>query len=172
MIRFGIQDYEPHWLQGRSDITAAHGGRLASLTGQALQHVWVVWDLDADEWFTDAPVLLDFGDQRVSIDHQKFDDLCITWDTVDPTRAIEDHEFNLAWRPDAMPQLAELAGRTLQRVVLLEWNGGPGDVASGTIAIGLDFAPAWLTIFNALDENGFAFGTPGGGYRHHLLLDS
>ncbi|BEL04474.1 hypothetical protein Q0Z83_026650 [Actinoplanes sichuanensis] len=169
MIRFGIQDYEPHWLNGRDSIAAVHGRRLARLAGRALLHVWVVWDLEDDEWFTDAPVLLDFGDERVTIDHQKFDDLCITWDAVDPTRSIEDSYFNLVWRPDATPQLAELAGQTLQRVALLEWAGDRSDMANGSVAIGLDLSPHWLTIFNALDENGFGFGGPDEQYRAHYF---
>ena len=173
MARFGIQDYEPDWLNGRVSITAAHGQRLTALAGRTLQHVWLVWDLDADEWFEDAPVLLDFGDERVGIDHQKFDDLCITWNTVDPTCAIEDPSdedpFNLAWRPDPTPQLAELAGLTLNCVELLEWVGADDDMANGSVAIGLDLTSTWLTIFNALDENGLAFGPPDSSYRHHYL---
>ncbi|XVU28163.1 hypothetical protein ACQPZJ_14295 [Actinoplanes sp. CA-054009] len=135
----------------------------------------MVWDLKADEWFADAPVLLDFGDERVSVDHQKFDDLCITWNRLDPSRAIVDsswdHDslFELAWRPEPTPQLAELAGRRLNRVVLLEWSGAADDLANGSVAIGLDVSPAWLTIFNALDENGFAFGRPEDSYRLHYL---
>jgi hypothetical protein len=134
----------------------------------------MVWDRKADEWFADAPVLLDFGANRVSIDHQKFDDLCVTWNTVDPNRSIEDSAdedslFDLVWRPDPTPQLAELAGRTLSRVTLLEWAGGDHDMANGSIALGFDLAPAWLTIFNAMDENGVAFGPPDGCYRRHHL---
>ncbi|MEU4162136.1 hypothetical protein [Actinoplanes sp. NPDC026670] len=169
MFRFGIQDYEPRWLRGRDSITAVHGLRLAGLAGRTLTHVWVVWDLDDDEWFTNAPVVLDFDDERVSIDHQKFDDLCITWNTVDPSRPIEITGFNLAWRPDATPQLAELAGQTLHHTALLEWDGGRGDMANGNVTIGFDFSPYWLTIFNALDENGFDFGEPDKRYRHHRL---
>jgi len=173
MARFGIQDYEPEWLNGRDSIMALHGRRLARLAGRALEHLWLVWDLDADTWFEDAPVILDFGDERVSIDHQKFDDLCITWNAVDPTRSIEDpadeDPFHLAWRPEPTPQLAELAGRTLNRVELLEWAGGKDDMANGSIAIGLDLAPDWLTVFNALDENGLAFGPPDDCYRRHPL---
>ncbi|MCZ7373582.1 hypothetical protein [Micromonospora sp. WMMC250] len=56
MLRYGIQDYQPQWLNGRSNIAAAHARRLAGLVGLTLQHVWLVWDLDDDEWFTDAPV--------------------------------------------------------------------------------------------------------------------
>jgi len=169
MNRFGIQDYQPQWLNGRKDITEAHGQRLDALTGHALNQVWLVWDLDADEWFTDAPVLLDFGIDQVEIDHQKFDDLSITWNTIDPHRAIEDASFHLAWRAGALPELRILPGRILQAVELLEWASDRHDMANGSVAIGLDLAPAWLTIFNAMDENGLEHHPPGPNYRRHRV---
>jgi hypothetical protein len=169
VIRFGIHDYQPQWLNGRKNITNAHAARLAGLVGHALNHMWLVWDLDADQWFTDAPVLLDFGIDQVEIDHQKFDDLSITWNTVDPTRAMEDIHFHLAWRPEPLPQLQALPGRTLESVELLEWASDGHDVANGSVAIGFNLTPAWLTIFNALDENGFEHHPPGPNYRRHRI---
>lgn len=170
MFRFGIQDYRPLWLNGRASITAAHGRRLAGLTGLTLARVWLVWDLDADEWFTDAPVLLDFGTEQVEIDHQKFDDLSITWNTINPTRAIEACDFQLAWRAEPLPPLAELTGRVLRHVELLEWAAdGRRDLANGSIAIGFDFGSAWLTVFNSMDENGVEHHPPGPNYRRLRL---
>ncbi|MEV4664413.1 hypothetical protein AB0J85_20985 [Micromonospora echinofusca] len=60
MFDFGIPGYQPNWLHARRDVEAAHGARLAALAGRTLSHVWLVWDLDGDEWFADCPVLLDF----------------------------------------------------------------------------------------------------------------
>ncbi|GIF67446.1 hypothetical protein Ais01nite_54810 [Asanoa ishikariensis] len=170
MIRFGIRDYQPHWLNGRDNVIAAHGRRLAGLAGRTLQQVWLVWDLDDDEWFADAPVLFDFGEEQVEIDHQKFDDLSITWNTVDPARPIEDSYFHLAWRAEPLADLQHLPGHSLRSIEILEWIGdGQRDMAEGSLAIGFDFAPAWVTIFNALDENGLEYGPPGPHYRRHRL---
>lgn len=169
VTRFGIQDYQPQWLNGRKNITNAHARRFAGLVGRTLNHIWLVWDIDADQWFSDAPVLLDFEIDQVEIDHQKFHDVSITWNTVDPTRAIEDSYFHLEWRPEPVPQLQALPGRTLQSVELLEWASDSQDLANGSIAIGLDLAPAWLTIFNALDENGLDYQPPGRNYRRHRV---
>ena len=169
MIRYGIQDYQPHWLNGRDSIIAAHGRRLAGLAGLTLQQVWLVWDLDDDEWFSDAPVLLDFGADQVEIDHQKFNDLSITWHTIDPSRAIEDSCFRLAWRAQPLPDLIDLPGRRLRDVELLEWIGEDNDMAGGSLAVGFNLAPAWLTIFNAMDENGLDHEPPGPRYRRHRI---
>lgn len=170
--RFGIEDYQPRWLNGLDPITAAHGDRLAALVGSRLRHVWVVWDLDGDEWFSDAPVLLDFDGDQVEIDHQKFDEVSITWNTVDPSRTIdhlEDSSFRLAWRPEPLPDLADLCGRVLHHVELLEWVRDARDFAHGSVAVGLDLAPAWLTVVNTLDENGFEHEPPGSCYRRHRV---
>lgn len=167
MARFGIEDYQPCWLRGVNEILTAHGPRLAALTGQRLRHVWVVWDLDEDEWFTDAPVLLDFGTEQVELDHQRFDELSLTWNTMDPTREITDPWFHLQWRAEALPELATLPGQVLRDVELLEWCGG--DVADGSVAVGFTFDVAQLTVYNTLDENGFEYQSPGPEYRRHSL---
>lgn len=170
MFRFGIEGYRSNWLNGRDSITATHSRRLAALAGRKLLHVWLAWDLDDDEWFSDAPVLLTFDDdEQVEIDHQKFDDLSVTWNTIDPAQPIEDPGFHLAWRPEPLPQLANLSGRTLDHVELLEWAGTDGDMANGSIDVGLDFTSAWLTVFNALDENGLAHDLPDSRYRRHRI---
>ncbi len=169
MTRFGIQDYDPRWATCRRALTALHGARLSALAGLVLRHVWVVWDLDDDTWFTDAPVVLDFGATRLAIDHQKFADVALTWDSVDPARPIADDAFQLRWRPEALPGLAGLPGRTMHHVELLEWTGARGDAATGSVALGFDLTPAWLTVYNAMDENGFEHTPPDARYRRHRL---
>jgi hypothetical protein len=72
----------------RDPTSTAHGRRLAGLAGRTLHHVWLVWDLRADEWFTDCLVVLDFGDEHVEINHQKFDDLSSTFNSIDPRQTV------------------------------------------------------------------------------------
>ncbi|TDB82088.1 hypothetical protein [Micromonospora sp. KC721] len=54
-------------------------------------------------------------------------------------------------------------GRLVAAVEPLEWAGG--DLADGGVALGLRFADGWLTLYNALDENGIAFGQLDPQYR-------
>lgn len=170
MFDFGIPGYQPQWLHGRDTIIAVHGRRLADLAGLTLHHVWLVWDMEADEWFTDCPVLLDFGDQHVAVNHQKFDDLAVTFDTIDLTQPVvwpTSDGFQLAWRPEPLTRLTALPGQQLHHVDLLEWAGG--DLADGSIAIGFSFTAGHLTIYNALDENGLGYETPTSDwYRYRL----
>ncbi|WP_089017413.1 hypothetical protein [Micromonospora coriariae] len=170
MFDFGISGYQPHWLQDRNAIAAAHGHRLAALSGQTLRHVWLVWDLGADEWFPDCPVLLAFDDEQVEINHQKTDDLSVTFNSINPAEPVEwptSDGFPLAWRSEPLPELAALCGQRLDHAQLLEWIGG--SMADGILAVGFTLTEGQLTIYNALDENGLEFDTPGQEWRRQPL---
>lgn len=178
MSYFDIQGYEPQYLIGRSEIIAAHGQRLRALTGHRLRHAWLLWDGDEDEWFVNGPVLLDFGADQVEINHSRFCDLSITWNTVTaagqaPWSFGWDEEplpyrVQLGWRDDARPELAELHGQRLQSVELLEWKPY-ADMADGMVAVSFVFPCGRVTVCNALDENGLEFGEPDSRYRRHPL---
>lgn len=162
---FGIDGYRPVWLRGYAATAAAHGPRLTALVGRALQRVWLVWDLDDDEWFADCPVLLDFGTDQVEVNHWKLDELSVTWNSIDPSRPVTWADFRLAWRPEPLPQLAPLPGQPLQRVELLEWTGG--DMGNGSVDLQFVFPATYLTVHNGMDENGLSFDPPGPHHTRH-----
>jgi hypothetical protein len=139
------------------------------LEGRRLTQTFVVWDLDDDAWFSDGLVLLAFEGEQVEIVHQKFDELSITWNTVDPSRQLDwgGQGFRLEWRPGVPSELAGLRGQRLRDVELLEWTGE--DVARGMVAVSFAFPDGRVTIYNALDENGMEFGIPDRRYASHRL---
>lgn len=160
MFDFGIDGYRPRWLNDRSAILAAHGERLQALIGRSLTRVWLVWDSQDDEWFSDCPVVLDFAGEQVEINHQKFDELSITWNTIDPRRPVRwpVPGFELGWRHGPSPRLRALQGQTVHDVELPEWTGD--DMAEGTTTVGFRFSRDELVVVNALDENGLILGPP------------
>jgi hypothetical protein len=164
---FGIGGYRPHWLNGRLAVEAGHGRRLRALIGRPLARAWLVWDVQDDEWFSDCPVLFDFTGEQVEINHQKFDDLSITWNTVDPHQPVRWPDFDLRWRHDTRAELHALQGQVLQDVQLLEWTGD--DLARGSVAVSFRFPHDRLTIANALDENELTSGPPDARYQRHTL---
>jgi hypothetical protein len=165
---FDIQGYEPQWLHGVPLTTSVHGERLQALAGRRLRHIWLLWDLDDDRWFADGPVLLDFEGEQVEVSHKRFDDLSITWNTVDPSEQQtwtwgdwghpDDYPVRLGWRHDAHPQTVALQGQQLQAAELLVYAGG--DMADGMVAVSFAFPDGRLTISNGLDENRLEFGDP------------
>ncbi|MER6590034.1 hypothetical protein [Micromonospora chalcea] len=169
-FNFGIPAYQPDWRHGISDIASRHAQRLRGLVGRRLTSTSVVWDDDDDSWFADCPMVLDFDEERLENNHQKFDDISITWCTIDVTRAPlwpTSDGFRLRWRDDAPASLAARHGQRLTAVELLEYVGG--DLADGSVALGLRFAGDWLTIYNALDQNGIEVGEISPQYRRHRL---
>ncbi|MEV6560492.1 hypothetical protein AB0M22_32560 [Nocardia sp. NPDC051756] len=177
MAYFDIEGYQPQWLSGRREIADAHGRRLQALLGRRLTRAWLAWDRDDDQWFADGPVLLDFDGEQVELNHQKFDDLSITWNTVDPIEQAtwsngddddpDVHTFHLSWRHDTRPELVALEGQQLQAIELLEWAGR--NVADGMVAVSFIFADDRVTISNGMDENELEFGAPLAEYRSHQL---
>ncbi|GAB0105901.1 hypothetical protein JMUB6875_48830 [Nocardia sp. JMUB6875] len=181
MSYYGIHGYQPRWLTGRAAIESAHGPRLSRLVGRSLSNSWLVWNQADDEWFADCPVVLDFDGERVEITHQKFDELSITWNSIDPhsqrswSDPVDDdpeiHAFHLSWRSDAIAALTALEGQPLLAVDLLERTSQRADFAAGMTAVSFAFADSRVTISNGLDENSLEFGAPQAGYIQHPLRD-
>ncbi|WP_030985719.1 hypothetical protein [Streptomyces sp. NRRL S-1813] len=167
MFDFGIDGYQPVWLHGRREVVREHGHRLRGLAGRTLTRVWMVWDVEDDEWFCDCPVLFDFDGEQVEVNHHKFDDLSLTWNTIDTGRPVRWPGFDLRWRPEPLPELDALRSLSLKGVELLEWTGR--DVAQGSVDVSFDFEANRATVFNALDENGLSFGPPGPRQRAYAL---
>jgi hypothetical protein len=172
---FGIEGYEPQWHHSGRTLAAAHRARFRRLVGQTLHDAWLMWDLDADRWFADGPVILGFDDTNVEITHRKFDDCAITWNQVDMLMPLHWPGIRLDWRADAHPALRTVRGRRLREVNVIErlmaahwrptvlhavellFEGGPatgGRGGSRGRPAGSAGGVARLAIFNALDENG------------------
>lgn len=164
MSLYGIAGYDPVWRPG-TEVRREHGERLAALAGRRLTAAWLVWDTDGDEWFPDGPVVFDFEGERVELNHVKLDELSLTWGLADVSAPIGWSEPRLAWRSAAEPRLSGLTGRVLDAVELLVFDSGGRDLADGTVAVRFAFGATGVTVFNALDENGLAFGAPGEWYR-------
>lgn len=76
-----------------------HSAALNSLVGACLTGAWTIW-IDDSSWFADGPVALQFDASRqFEICWQEFDDLSISWNTIDtgvkPTMWVED----VSWTP-------------------------------------------------------------------------
>lgn len=160
---FGIGDYWPVCQRGIEAVAATHGAHLTSLLGRTLEHAWVLWDVQADSWFADAPVVFDFGDEQLEIQHHKLDELSITWGAIDARAPVTWPESELVWRDDAIPDLERLHGQRVTAGELFEWLGP--DLANGMVAVGITFEHGQVLVYNALDENGLGFGRPDPEYR-------
>lgn len=143
---------------------------LRNLVGLRIAAAWTVWNLEHDEWFADLPVVIGFEEgPQLEVCWEKFDDLSITWDTIDvavtPKAWVE---WPLEWRQTAHPALAACVGSTIQDAQATTFRfttqntDHPHDVSSVWLTAGLWLATSGggVHIFNALDENGLSDARP------------
>lgn len=169
----GVPGYRPRWLTGVRAIAAAHGDRLRALVGRTLTRTWLVCDARTGAWMADWPVVICFEDDRIEISHQKFDELSLTWGSIDLSRPIDwppDWEQAPVWTADPLAGLPALRGQPLRSVALLERSGADHDLANGSVAVHLAFPEGQLTVFNGLDENSIDLDPPSPEYRRHTLI--
>lgn len=149
----GISGFRPQWLNGFKTIRATHAEQLAWLPGHKLTASAVVKFAEDGDWSADCPVVLTFDNEQIEVCHQKFDDLSITWNTINtasPITGWEESGLTPLWRFDD-ERLAPLHGHVLQEVALLKYVGR--DMANGMVAVEFAFPDGLIRIANALDEN-------------------
>jgi hypothetical protein len=164
-----VSGWRPDFRPGHEQV-ALHAARLHAVLGQRIVESWGVWDLEHDEWFADLPVVLQFNaGVGLEVCWEKFDDLSITWDTIDvgvtPTGWVE---WPLEWRPHPLPALAAVAGQTVSALAATSFLfrtqnvDQPHDVSEAWLTTGLWLGTesGGLHIFNALDENGVDTNPP------------
>ncbi len=161
-----IPGYRPDWRSGASGIRANWGELVAGLAGRRLAQIWLLYSPD-DEWFSDAPVLVQLDDTVLEICHHKLGELSITVDTIDLDRPVEWawEGWSWEWRKSGLEETASLIGQQIDSVGFVEWRGGSDDVANGMVALRVDVGDETLLVFNGLDENAVAVGPPDERYR-------
>lgn len=162
----------------RPDFLPAHeqlqrqAARLRDFVGDRLETAWIVWDLERDTWLADLPVVLVLNDGRqLEVCWEKFDDLSITWDTIDlavKPRAWVD--WPLEWRQEAHSALAAAmpVGELVQVAATrssthIRRSAERHDADRTWATTGLWFEGPGGTgvhVLNALDENGLSSTPP------------
>lgn len=169
---FGISGFRPRFVTTPSALPL---DLLRSVVGRTLRASWVMWDVTADEWFPDGPVILDLDGVHIEFCAQKFDEISVTADEIKTTARIDwaglSADLPLEWRKDAIPALRAHEGQRLAaiRIVEARWRttvlgdrdrpervGREEDWGWVLHGIELAFPRGAVTLFNALDENGVA----------------
>ncbi|GIE85927.1 hypothetical protein SAMN06264365_104522 [Actinoplanes regularis] len=142
---------------------------LLALVGRRLQAGWTGWDPARNVWRPEFPVVLVFeGGVQLELAWQKWNDLSITWNTVDlgtpPTVLSTPYE----WCSSQPHPLAAVAGRTLTGWAVTEspyFDGEtdlsgelPMDAVAGwsTQGLWIEFAGIGLHVYSGADANGIS----------------
>lgn len=162
MWESGISGWRADWRPGAEQVTL-HASELVSLAGAKLTGAWSIW-IGTDDWFADMPVVLEFdGSRRLEVCWQRFDDLSLSWNTIDIDVTPKAWVDDLFWRPMAHAALRMNEGQIVTSVATTDFTLTISDAdsprpgaRSTTFTGGLWFETTGpgLHIFNALDANG------------------
>jgi len=160
---FDISGWAPQWLPAREQLDVQRD-RLLACSGQRIVDSWLVWNLELDKWFADLPVILSLDDGRhLEVCWQKFDELSITWNTIDVSRApVAWVTWPLVWRSQGHKALRAVTGSIITAVASTEHRFTTRQATTGAEehaawlvgGLWLETNDKSLQIFNALDENG------------------
>lgn len=167
---------EPHVSGWKPDFLSAdlqlekQASLLSALVGDHVVAAWTVWMVDQDEWFADLPVVLELKSGRqMELCWEKFDDLSVTWDTIDlavtPKAWVD---WPLEWRREENSPFGPIFGSPITEVAAsrllfrTENVDHPDDVRATWLTTGLWIGTqaGGLHVFNALDENGVSGNRP------------
>ena len=116
-MTFEISGWQADWQPAREQLVR-HTDRFRGLGGKQVKRGWVAWIEEHEERFPDLPVIVEFEDGvRLEVCWQKFDDLSITWNSIDVTvPPMAWVTWPLSWRLAGHPALTKVAGAVVTQV--------------------------------------------------------
>lgn len=163
-----VGGYRPRWLYTAREILDVHGERLSRLAGRPLEHTWVLWDRDLDEWYSEGPVVFQFAGERLTACHRRTGECSLSWDDLDPTEPVDagDESLRLTWRADITPAAEQVVGHPLRLLELVE----EGDPDGRWLISGLDFGfdSPHLVLANVDGHNALSAGA-GSDHAHRRI---
>lgn len=168
---YGIADYEPRYCTTVDEVTRTIGDNLRQIIGRPFSAAYLIWDQD-DEWHPDGPVVLRFKDLQLEICAWGLDKLSLTFNEIDLGHSPSwyDSSVTLKWRLDPFEEFVGLVDGRVEAISVLEFHSqarvvssnNPSEIGKVESAwllpgIELQFTSGWLSVYNALDENGISF---------------
>ena len=152
----GVADWRPQLFVRAADVGAALGDELRALRGQRLEAVWVMWDREGDEWWSDGPVILQIGGRQVEVSVFKSNELYVSLDAIDRDAGLfwaEDME--LVWRDSPFDELIPFVGQVVERIGCGEYSSTRARWA--LVSLDVKLAGGHLAVENGGDENAFRY---------------
>ncbi|GAA4607066.1 hypothetical protein BJY16_006138 [Actinoplanes octamycinicus] len=121
----GIAGYRPVACTTVDQVRDRHGRQLRDLAGRRLTSATALCFTCDGEWCSTGVLILDFDGPRLELCGDGFDELYLSFGTIDVRAPIDsedqdDPDLRLAWADPAQPELDALLGRPLQEARILE----------------------------------------------------
>ncbi|MFD1778498.1 hypothetical protein ACFSFW_07440 [Fredinandcohnia salidurans] len=150
---FGIKNYEPIFYSNYNEFIKEHGEGLRRLKGSPLEAIITVHNANDGEFWSDCPVILVIG--GIQLEFCTFKDcVSVTWDEIDMNERLDwygSQNLQLEWQKNIVENVTSMIGKKIEEVEIIEASPG---ILHG---IGFQIGANYVSIFNALDETGFAY---------------
>lgn len=81
MNEWGIKNYQPYWTN--SSIELASRLLKASLEDLKIQSIWMLWDNEEQQWFEDAPVVINTATKQLEFCANKLEYFSFSFNSID-----------------------------------------------------------------------------------------
>ena len=161
---WGIHDYRPQWSKQAGELREHLRAIRADFTGRPIHAVWTLWDVENDEWFNDAPVIVDVGGSRLEICATKLDEMSVSVNTIDIAKPVfwcsdeDDGEPAMRWTDRIHSCLTGVASQRIESFCIMEYriDSGLQDMLGlnwVVAGIGLELEDGYFEVSNGLDCN-------------------
>ena len=149
-----IQGYTPEWVLDKSKAEELIEKLSNNWVGKTIECSYVGWYTPDDSWYEDFPIILIIDGEKVEICWQQFDSLSITKNQINLDNCISYDEI-VPYKKNALAELNRAMGKKILSVKLGMSSMTIEDKMIPMInSVDFELENGFLTIFNALDENG------------------
>ena len=149
-----IQGYKPEWVLDKAKAEELIAAWSRKWAGKSIEKTFVGWYKPDNSWYEDLPIILIIDGEQIEICWQQFDSLSITKNQIDVNNCIS-YDERIPYRENALSALNKSIGKKVLSVKLGMSSMTLEDKVIPMInSVDFELENGYLTIFNALDENG------------------
>jgi hypothetical protein len=172
---FTNKNFKPQFFTEAQKGLELHGDKLIDLIGKEITGSWILWDNDQNEWFSDAPVVIEIEHAiQLELLANKTEEFSITFDAIDLSEEptwFGDDSWNFCWKRDGKIELAQIVNCVIQEIRLVDHCPAYTIISDKNTPENVGKTSKWswmmnafeiicdhgeISIFNALDENGIS----------------
>ena len=149
-----IQGYKPEWVLDKVKAEKLIDCWSRNWVGKSIEKTLVGWYEPDDSWYEDLPIILIIDGEQIEICWQQFDSLSITKNQIDVNDCVS-YDEKIPYRENMLITLNQAIGKKIVDVKLgMSSMTLEGKTIPMINSVDFELENGFLTIYNALDENG------------------
>lgn len=162
----GIPSYKPKFHRSGKSFKNEFEKTLTELIGKKIEHYWLMWDLNENEWLADGPIVVKIDGQRFEFTAYQLDDFSMTINSFELSEKLDWYgsgdEMPLAWKENPKIELSKNLNKLITEINILTYDFYKNNKESEYILVGIEFVleketesdkENFFSIYNGLDQN-------------------